>query len=97
MADAAVVHRWDERLAQVGGWRGHVLGPVHWVVLGAVPDMVEEWQWAKPTKPGDARPRGRLHERPRRGPPSRSTATATESPAPSRPGGSAASLPPKGA
>lgn len=52
MASAGAVHRWDEHVAEVGGWRGDVLGTVRRVVLGAVPGIVEEWKWAKPTNPG---------------------------------------------
>lgn len=52
MADADALHRWDEHVAEVGGWRGDVLTTVRRVVLGAVPGMVEEWKWAKPTNPG---------------------------------------------
>lgn len=52
MTDADAVDRWDEYVAKVGGWRGEVLGAVRRVVLGAVPGIVEEWKWAKPTNPG---------------------------------------------
>lgn len=46
--------RWDEHLAEVGGWRAEVLDTVRRVVLGAAPGIVEEWKWAKPTNPRGA-------------------------------------------
>lgn len=52
MANADASHRWDEHVAEVGGWRGGLLDIVRRVVLGAVPGIVEEWKWAKPTNPG---------------------------------------------
>jgi len=52
MADADALLRWDEHVAEVGGWRADVLGTVRRVVLGASPEMVEEWKWVKPTNPG---------------------------------------------
>ena len=52
MSSAQASNRWDEHLAEVGGWRADVLGTVRRVVLGAVPGMVEDWKWAKPTNPG---------------------------------------------
>ena len=52
MANADELHRWNEYVAEVGGWRADILATVRRVVLGAVPGMVEEWKWAKPTNPG---------------------------------------------
>jgi hypothetical protein len=42
----------DERIEDVGGWRGEVLRRVRQVILDADPDIVEEWKWVKPTNPG---------------------------------------------
>lgn len=42
----------DERIADIGGWRGEVLGQVRQVILDAEPGVVEEWKWVKPTNPG---------------------------------------------
>jgi hypothetical protein len=42
----------DERIGDVGGWRGDVLGRVRQIIRAADPDVVEEWKWVKPTNPG---------------------------------------------
>ncbi len=35
----------DERIASLGDWRGETLAEVRRIILGANPDMVEEWKW----------------------------------------------------
>jgi hypothetical protein len=35
----------DERIAELGDWRGKVLARVRRLVRQAVPDVVEEWKW----------------------------------------------------
>ena len=35
----------DERIAELGDWRGKVLGRVRALVKEADPDIVEEWKW----------------------------------------------------
>ncbi|MCW2779018.1 MAG: hypothetical protein JWN17_2743 [Frankiales bacterium] len=42
----------DQRIAELGDWRGEVLRRVREVVHRAVPDVVEQWKWVKPTNPG---------------------------------------------
>lgn len=42
----------DERIRELGDWRGEVLGRVRGVIRGADPGVVEEWKWVKPTNPG---------------------------------------------
>ncbi|HTW43849.1 MAG TPA: DUF1801 domain-containing protein [Solirubrobacteraceae bacterium] len=42
----------DQRIEQLGGWRGETLGRVRAVIREADPDVVEEWKWVKPTNPG---------------------------------------------
>jgi hypothetical protein len=42
----------DERIAELGGWRGHTLQHVRDLIKQADPDIVEEWKWAKATNPG---------------------------------------------
>lgn len=42
----------DERISELGDWRGQVLGKVRGVIKDADPDIVEEWKWVKPTNPG---------------------------------------------
>ena len=42
----------DERIRELGDWRGETLGEVRRVIRGADPGIVEEWKWVKPTNPG---------------------------------------------
>jgi hypothetical protein len=42
----------DERIAELGDWRGETLGRVRELIRQADPDVVEEWKWAKRTNPG---------------------------------------------
>ena len=42
----------SERIAELGDWRGKTLGRMRTLIKAAVPDIVEEWKWVKPTKPG---------------------------------------------
>jgi hypothetical protein len=42
----------DERIRQLGDWRGEMLGKVRGIIKEADPDIVEEWKWVKPTNPG---------------------------------------------
>jgi hypothetical protein len=42
----------DERIEELGDWRGETLGKVRAVIKQADPDVVEEWKWVKPTNPG---------------------------------------------
>jgi hypothetical protein len=42
----------DERIRELGDWRGKTLGKVRGIIKEADPDIVEEWKWVKPTKPG---------------------------------------------
>ena len=44
--------RIDERVRDLGGWRGETLGRVREIISAADPDIVEEWKWVKPTNPG---------------------------------------------
>src|SRR5579859_6716712 len=44
--------RIDERIKQLGDWRGETLAKVRAVIKEAQPDVVEEWKWAKATSPG---------------------------------------------
>jgi hypothetical protein len=44
--------RIDERIRELGDWRGETLGEVRAVIREADPDIVEEWKWAKATSPG---------------------------------------------
>jgi hypothetical protein len=42
----------DERIRELGDWRGTTLGKVRGIIKKADPDIVEEWKWVKPTNPG---------------------------------------------
>ena len=42
----------SSRIAELGDWRGETLSRMRKVIKEADPDVVEEWKWVKPTKPG---------------------------------------------
>ena len=42
----------SERIAELGDWRGKTLSRMRTIIKDADPDVVEEWKWVKPTKPG---------------------------------------------
>ena len=42
----------DWKINELGDWRGKTLAEVRAIVLGADPEIVEEWKWAKATSPG---------------------------------------------
>src|SRR5256714_7524385 len=42
----------DERIRELGDWRGKTLSKVRGIIREADPDIVEEWKWVKPTNPG---------------------------------------------
>ena len=42
----------SKRIAELGDWRGKTLGRMRKLIQDADPDVVEEWKWVKPTKPG---------------------------------------------
>lgn len=42
----------DERIEQLGDWRGKTLSKVRAIIKDADPEIVEEWKWVKPTNPG---------------------------------------------
>jgi hypothetical protein len=42
----------DERIGELGDWRGKTLGMVREIIKEADPDIVEEWKWVKATNPG---------------------------------------------
>jgi hypothetical protein len=44
--------RIDERIRELGDWRGETLSRVRGIIKKADPDIVEEWKWVKPTNPG---------------------------------------------
>ncbi len=42
----------SKRIDALGDWRGKTLGRMRALIRKADPDVVEEWKWVKPTKPG---------------------------------------------
>ena len=42
----------DNRIRELGDWRGKTLGKVRGIIKKADPDIVEEWKWVKSTNPG---------------------------------------------
>jgi len=42
----------SKRIAELGDWRGKILSRMRTLIKAADPDVVEEWKWVKPTKPG---------------------------------------------
>jgi hypothetical protein len=50
--DTSASDRIDERIAELGDWRGETLSRVRAIIRDADPDVVEEFKWAKRTSPG---------------------------------------------
>ncbi len=42
----------DEKIKQLGDWRGKTLAKVRDIIHKADPEIVEEWKWVKATSPG---------------------------------------------
>ncbi|MGA7524203.1 MAG: DUF1801 domain-containing protein [Acidobacteriaceae bacterium] len=42
----------DEKVKQLGDWRGKMLAKLRGIIHAADPEIVEEWKWAKATNPG---------------------------------------------
>jgi hypothetical protein len=42
----------DEKIKQLGDWRGKTLARVREIIHAADPEIIEEWKWVKPTNPG---------------------------------------------
>ncbi|HEY8525444.1 MAG TPA: DUF1801 domain-containing protein [Acidimicrobiales bacterium] len=52
MSETEASKKIDERIRELGDWRGDVLRRVRALIKEAAPDVVEEWKWVKPTNPG---------------------------------------------
>jgi hypothetical protein len=50
--DTTASEQIDQRIAELGDWRGETLARVRALIKEADPDVVEEWKWAKATSPG---------------------------------------------
>jgi hypothetical protein len=44
--------RIDEKIMELGDWRGKTLAKVREIIHEADPEIVEEWKWVKATNPG---------------------------------------------
>ncbi len=42
----------DQKIKELGDWRGKTLAKVRGIIHRADPEIVEEWKWAKATSPG---------------------------------------------
>jgi hypothetical protein len=42
----------DEKIKELGDWRGNTLAKVRGIIHQADPEILEEWKWVKPTSPG---------------------------------------------
>jgi hypothetical protein len=42
----------DEKIKELGDWRGKTLAKVREIIHQADPEILEEWKWVKPTTPG---------------------------------------------
>jgi hypothetical protein len=42
----------DEKIKELGDWRGKMLARVREIILDADPEIVEEWKWRKASSPG---------------------------------------------
>src|SRR3954453_1310140 len=52
MSEIDASKRIDERIQELGDWRGETLSKVRSIIREADPGVVEEWKWAKATSPG---------------------------------------------
>ena len=51
-ADSSASKMIDQRIRELGDWRGPVLKRMRALIREADPEVVEEWKWKKPTSPG---------------------------------------------
>jgi len=42
----------DQKIKELGDWRGKMLAKMRGIIHEADPEIVEEWKWAKATSPG---------------------------------------------
>jgi hypothetical protein len=50
--DSSASQKIDQRVRELGDWRGPVLQRVRELIHEADPEVVEEWKWAKASSPG---------------------------------------------
>jgi len=44
----------DNKVEELGDWRGKTLARMRQLIVEADPEIVEEWKWKKPSSPGTA-------------------------------------------
>jgi hypothetical protein len=42
----------DEKIKELGDWRGKTLAQVRGIIHAADPEIVEDWKWVRPSHPG---------------------------------------------
>ena len=47
-SDRSAAEHIDQRIAELGDWRGETLAHVRKLILAADPEIVEEWKWGNP-------------------------------------------------
>lgn len=47
-AGPSASRRIDQRIEELGGWRGATLARMRQLILAAAPEIVEEWKWSGP-------------------------------------------------
>jgi hypothetical protein len=52
IAAEAATSKIDQKVRELGDWRGKTLAQVRTIIHEADPEIVEEWKWAKATSPG---------------------------------------------
>jgi hypothetical protein len=52
MHEEEVAAKIDNRIKELGDWRGQMLAKVRQLIHEVDPEIVEEWKWVTPTKPG---------------------------------------------
>ena len=52
MTEESAAAKIDNRIKELGGWRGQALAKVRALIHEADPDVVEEWKWVTATNPG---------------------------------------------
>jgi hypothetical protein len=51
-AEKSASEQIDQRINELGDWRGETLSRVRALIKEADPEIVEEWKWAKASSPG---------------------------------------------
>ena len=47
-SDRSAAEHIDQRIAELGDWRGQTLAHIRKLILAADPEIVEEWKWGNP-------------------------------------------------